>query len=277
VSSKARPIFAYFGHHKCASDWVRRILSELCVLLGLRIFHTHWPLRLPLGFEARDPFRERIRSSRAYCANGDFDFLIATNADRKLVCALEERRFRAFHLIRDPRDIIVSGYFSHLWSHRVHPDENPWLLDHRSQLSALSQEEGILRELEYAATYLERLSQWDYHHPTTYEIRFESLTTDPKAEMRRALAFCGILTGSTAPPEGVFRTVRCSEQAYAAVMDRNSFERLSGGRTPGVRDQHSHFRSGVGGDFRNYFTPAIREKFDHFYPGLVKKLGYEDE
>jgi hypothetical protein len=275
VPSKAGPIFAYFGHHKCASRWVRRILSELCALLGLKSFHTHWPLRLPLGLETRDSFSERIRSSRAYCANGDFDFLIATNADWELVRDLEERGFRAFHLIRDPRDIIVSGYFSHLCSHPVHPDENPWLLEHRGRLLTLSLEEGILLELEYASTYLERLSQWDYHNPATYENRFELLTADPEAEMRRTLAFCGILVGSAAPPEGMLRTVQCSEQVYTDVMRRNSFERLSGGRGPGVKDPSSHFRSGVSGDFQNYFTPAIHDRFDHLYPGLVKQLGYE--
>jgi Sulfotransferase domain len=275
VASEALPIFAYFGHHKCASRWMRGILTELCKLLELRTFSTHWPLRLPLNFESQEPFAGRIQSARARCVNGDFDFLIATNADRELVRDLGQRRFRGFHVIRDPRDIIVSGYFSHLSTHPVHPDENPWLMQHRARLSTLSQEEGILLELEYASTYLERLSRWDYDNPDTYETRFEVLTVEPAAELARALAVCGILVGPMAPPEGVFRTVRCSEQAYRDVMCNKSFESLSGGRIRGVHDPGNHLRSGVAGDFRKHFTPAIYEKFDRLYPGLVKKLKYE--
>jgi hypothetical protein len=273
---KAGPIFAYFGHHKCASEWVQRIVIDLCSALRLTNFSTHLPLRLPLGFDSQPRFQKRIRRARARCTNGSFDFLIATNADRNLVLDLEGRDYRAFHVIRDPRDIIVSGYFSHLSSHRVHPNLNPWLIEHRKRLMALNQEAGILLELEYASTYLERLEQWDYLNPSTYETSFEILTADPDGEIRRILRFCGILVGSSTPPAGVFRTLHCTEEVYAAIMARNAFERLSGGRPPGVQDQHSHFRRGVAGDFKNHFTPAIHAKFNELYPGLVKKLGYEE-
>jgi hypothetical protein len=270
------PIIAYFGHHKCASTWMRRILGDLCPLLGLTSFHTPWPLQLPLGFQSQEFFAERIRSSRVHCANGSFDLLMATNADQSLVIDLKPRRFRGFHLIRDPRDIVVSGYFSHRWSHPVHPRQNPWLLEHRKRLMELSEEDGIMLELEYASTYFARLSQWDYGNPMTYETRFEELIADPEAEMRRALAFCGILVGSTEAPAGVFRAVQCSEEAFAEVMRRNAFQRLSGGRPPGVQDKHSHLRSGRVGEYEQYFTPAIQAKFDRLYPELLVRLGYDN-
>jgi hypothetical protein len=274
VPSALKPVFAYFGHHKCASEWVHGIVNDLCSFLKMKTFYTHWPLRLPLGFESHSPFRERIRKSRDICASGEYDFLLAANADRSLLLDLEGRGFRAFHLIRDPRDIIVSGYFSHLSSHPVHPDRNPWLIEHRARLAALNQEEGMLLELDYATTYMDRLADWDYHHPYTYEARFEVLTANPKDEMRRILAFCGIAVGSALPAQGVFRTLTCSEELLDNIMERNAFESLSGGRPPGVQDQRSHFRRGISGDFKSYFTPAIYSKFDQLYPGLVEKLGY---
>jgi Sulfotransferase domain len=276
MSENTVPIFAYFGHHKCASEWVKRIVIDLCSLLGLTTFTTHLAPRLPLGFESSPRFQQQIRGARARCTSGNFDFLMATNADSSLLLDLKARTFRAFHVIRDPRDIIVSGYFSHLSSHPVHPYLNPWLIEHRSQLAALDREAGLLLELGYASTYLERLSKWDYHNPSTYETRFEILTADPRCEMRRILEFCGIVIGSSRGPEGVSRIIHCPEEVYDSVMCANVFENRSGGRSRGEQDLHNHFRLGVPGDFKNHFTQAIHARFNELYPGLVRKLGYEE-
>src|SRR5258708_5775409 len=168
-----QPIMACFGHHKCATEWMTSILTQLCDALGLKTYLTHWPLRLPLGYEREVCFAGQIKAARLHCASADFDFLISLNSDVELVRAIVERGFRGFHVIRDPRDIITSGYFSHLATHHVHPDRNPWLLDHRKRLQALDQEEGFLLELDYAATYMERLAHWDYANPNVFETRFE--------------------------------------------------------------------------------------------------------
>jgi len=130
------PIAAYFSHHQCASDWTLRVLTQLSQAAGVRVFHTHWPARLPMGFAEREPWRSRIAEAWEFAATGDFDLLIATNAEIDHVRTLSGRGFRGFHVLRDPRDIIVSGYFSHLASHPVHPDQNPWLIPHREPAGA---------------------------------------------------------------------------------------------------------------------------------------------
>ena len=95
-------LLAYFGHHKCATIWISSIVSSVCKKIGLRFFEVNGP---PL-------FDHNLKS---FVEGKKIEFLSYTNANIKFVNRLEN--FTGFHVIRDPRDIIVSAYFSHLHSH----------------------------------------------------------------------------------------------------------------------------------------------------------------
>lgn len=56
------------------------------------------------------------------------------------------RRIKASHVTRDPRDIIVFGFFSHKWSH---PIENEAHEEYRKWLNSVSDEEGLLFEVAH--------------------------------------------------------------------------------------------------------------------------------
>jgi lipopolysaccharide transport system ATP-binding protein len=60
----------------------------------------------------------------------------------------------------------------------------------------------------------------------------------------------------------------------AAVRDTR-FERLSGGRQPGQEDPAAHFRKGIAGDWRNYFTPRIKDAFKKRFDSLLISGGFE--
>ncbi len=269
------PIAAYFSHHKCASDWTLRVLKQLAEAAGFRVHHTHWPKRLPLGFDRIPPWPERIAASWAFAAEGDYDLLIATNAEMDHVRTLSARGFRGFHVIRDPRDIIVSGYFSHLASHPVHPDANPWLVLHRELLQNRSKEDGLLLELEYSATHMHRIRDWEYGYGGIVETRFEIVMPKPEVELARLLAGTGIVVDGWEAPADAPVAIRIPAEVWAAVMEANSFQNLTAGREKGQQAQGHHLRSGVAGDWRNHFTPAVVEKVKKLYPGMVPGLGYE--
>jgi len=59
------------------------------------------------------------------------------------------------------------------------------------------------------------------------------------------------------------------------IVERYSFERLSGGRHKGQEDPRHHYRRGIPGDWRNHFTPLHVEYFKALYNPLLLKLGYE--
>lgn len=272
-----RPIAAYFSHHKCASDWTLRVLKQLSEAVGFRVHHTHWPKRLPLGFDRMRTWAERIEASWEVAAQGEYDLLIATNAEMEHVRTLSARGFSGFHVIRDPRDIIVSGYFSHLSSHPVNPDANPWLCLHRELLQRRSKEDGLLLELEYSVTHMNRIRNWEYGYQGIVESRFETVMPAPEVELAGLLAGTGIVVDGWTAPAGAAVSIPISGATWAAVMEANSFRKLTAGREKGQSEQSHHLRSGVAGDWRNHFTPAVVEKFKHLYPGMVPGLGYETD
>lgn len=237
---------AYFGHHKCASNWIATIMEDLAEQQGwetlLLYDYVSWPGYLSLG--------DRVR------AEGQ-NLLMYTNARQADVDSLPE--LAGFHVIRDPRDMIVSGYFSHLYSH---PEEEwPKLQVHRLRLKELDLNEGLFLEIEWSAQFIDFMLEWRYDQPGILELRMEEMTADPMGSWSDILRHLGV----TDLPDGYL----------ADVLDRFSFERMSGGRSRGEEDQRHHYRRGIPGDWRNYLTSehlaAIRDRYGDF----EERLGYQ--
>lgn len=117
------------------------------------------------------------------------DLLAYTNASAAYIPALGA--LRGFHVVRDPRDLIVSAYFSHLHSHRV--DIFSELREHRPRLQAVSKREGLLLEMEFSRPFLENIYTWDYTQPNILEVRMENLIQAPYECMAEIMVFLGLV------------------------------------------------------------------------------------
>lgn len=287
-SDRSAPLLVYFGHHKCASTYVVRVLKNLARILDLSFSSLSLPQSLPLNWQERDAdARRRTAEALEMIARPAPGILSIRNSEQIYLERLAVRPFRGFHVIRDPRDIVVSGYFSHLHSHPASEDVNPWMVEHRARLTRADKEAGLLYELEYSSTYFEHMARWNYHHPHVYETRFEVLTTRPLPEFLRILAFLGIeVTRSTllARLHGImtrtlygpgYRGLVLPLPRLEEVLQTQSFVRQAGGRALGEEDVTHHFRKGVAGDWRNHFTPRLAAIFNERFGDLLIKLGYE--
>jgi hypothetical protein len=134
------PLRAYFGHHKCATTWIISMAHHVCHRLGLKLVTAG----------SAEVFKHQLPQ---FVAANKIDFLCYSNATIEHVNTLDN--FRGFHVVRDPRDIIVSAYFSHLHSHPT--DEWPALLAHREQLKSVSRDEGLFVEMAFSRQELEDL------------------------------------------------------------------------------------------------------------------------
>ena len=116
--------YCYFGHHKCASAWFCGVIPAVCQDLGLS-WHT------------TSSFADFDFGSPA----GRADFLLFRNAGMNHVP--RARDCRGFHVIRDPRDVVVSAYHSHRNSH---PATAEWreLNEIRERPNGMSFEAGLL-------------------------------------------------------------------------------------------------------------------------------------
>ena len=111
------PIYAFYGHHKCATMSLKTLCGSVCRRLG-RSFNSVYN---------EDQFNRDLVS---YCQKKNIEFLAYVNADSQYINDLNPHK--GFHIIRDPRDIVVSAYYSHGYSH---PTLNwPELEQHRKKI-----------------------------------------------------------------------------------------------------------------------------------------------
>jgi hypothetical protein len=237
----------FFGHHKGATTWIRDITDEIAARTGLRTAYLH---------RAEEPGH-----IADHVATNTTQLLRYVNADIDEVRLLRQQTpIRGVHVIRDPRDTIVSGYFSHRDSH----PEGPWLDEHRARLRSLDLHHGLLAEIAFVPTgrAMSAVRRWDYNQPDVLELRMERLMEEPVESMRDAFEFLQmdeLLDMST----------------LVQIVEDNRFEAKTGGRPRGQEDQASHYRKGTPGDWRNYLEPAHLDLFEELYGDLLVDLGYE--
>jgi hypothetical protein len=286
----------YFGHHKCASQYIKRVMVQSARLMGWATKVDRIPFVLPLDYHLREHYAQVLNRKREMLASDKLDLICLENADNEAVGILEKyREYKGFHVIRDPRDIVVSGYFSHLYSHPVSPEQSAWLWEYRRHLKSLDDtEQGLLAEIQFCASYFERLRVWNYENPRVLELRYEDLIVQPERCFARIFHFLDIPTPSMAPITTISmflqyllnkqfgiriaRRTRLPASVLRALLRHNSFQRRSGGRRPGEEETRHHYRKGIAGDWKNYFSARVKDAFKERYEGLVVQLGYaEDE
>lgn len=273
-------LLAYFGHHKAASTWIASIIDVICADTGWNLAY----LPEPRHFDHDLP---------GYVAKNKIDFISFVNARMGHIKDLPE--FRGFHVVRDPRDVIASGYFSHLSKHPTH--DWPELIPHRKVLQSVSKEEGMLAEIEFSEQFLKHMSEWDYNQENVLELRQEEFTASPYRGFLEVFEHLGVLDTSHynkirwpgyllssslnilrrkgAPVPRKKRSTIPGERVLGCVYDQR-FEKYAGGRKKGETDNSSHYRKGQAGDWRNHFDDVHVEAFKARYGDLVERLGYGD-
>jgi hypothetical protein len=169
----------------------------------------------------------------------------------------------ASHMIRDPRDVIVSGYFYHLWCTEAWCTTAQARFGGKSYqqiLQELPQDEGILFELTHAGATIRPMCAWNYGNPSVIEVRYEELIADEDTGFARIFSHYGL--------------VGCEYDLAISVARRCSFRAVSG-RALGQEDRRSHMRQGIPGDWHQHFSAEHKVRFKQLFPGALAKLGYE--
>jgi hypothetical protein len=243
---------------KTASQWVRSILSDRKTVYrysGLEALHSETTMRDGVDLRRLD---ERTYESPFPQGTIVTPLYISLECLRALP---KPPRWKAFFIMRDPRDIVVSRYFSFKISHRVIGN----IGDLRERLKGMSEAEGlcfVIDELERRGLFA-ALRSWTQLPPVNDEaplFRYEDLIGPEQFnQFDRLFTACDFRV----PPD-----------ALRDVLQRNSFAARSGGRAPGVEDVSSHLRKGVAGDWRNHFEPDVERHFRQQTGNLVDELGY---
>jgi hypothetical protein len=243
--------------HKTASQWLRKIFSDQRTFQysGLEVFN--YEQELPGGVDTRkitertfdEAFPEQTIVTPIYIDLPGFQQMPKPD------------KFRAFFVPRDPRDVVVSWYFSVKQTHKV----MGLIGEVREKLQTLPEEDGLQYVIDFVNSRggFTALRSWQQGVSADSRLRtfkYEELTDERQfATWQQLLAHCDI-----AMPQEVL----------AEVLKEYAFSTLTKGRERGKEDVTSHLRKGVQGDWRNHFTPAVEKKFREVAGGLVEELGY---
>jgi len=250
-------------NHKCGTVFFRSLLSKVCSETNINYVRVPRPLdnieKTKLFFQEKI-IRDRFKYIRFIFGRGSLDTLFfVPNSIYQLLEKVGLTNYRAFMMVRDPRDIIVSGYFSHKNSHSTESWKD--LENIRKKLNELSLNDGLMYEINrgYALHWLRSI---EFDNPKIKIVRFEDFIQDNFQVISEIFEFLKI---------------KISARQIGNLLEKNSFEKRAGGRKRGEENQNHHFRKGIAGDWKNYFTDEHCKIFNEKWGDLLIQLGYEKD
>lgn len=222
-------------HHKTGTKWMLSVFEGISQALGERL---HGGRQEDLPPDARVFFQDHSR----------FDF------------SGIPRGFRGLHVVRDPRDVLLSGARYHARS------AEPWLHVRRLRHWGLTYQQAIRRrrgladairfemDHEGGATVREMLA-WDRTRPEFFEAKYEDLVGDGDLVLfRQILLFLGYRAEDLPILERI-------------VREKSLFGGL-------VRDP-GHVSDGRAGQWREIYDERLRQDFVDRFGDALDRLGYD--
>ena len=172
--------------------------------------------------------------------------------------------------IRDPRDLIISGYFYHKrageeWCNYINPCNEDWEIvngnvptgipqdkSYTEYLNLVSMEEGFAAEMEFRKLHFESMMLWPDNDERIKLFKYEDIIGKEIKTIREIMKFYDM----PALPSfaGSFYAAR-----YSAALNM--------GRIQHIRDASNQ-------QWRKYFTPALQKIFISKYKELLIKYDY---
>jgi hypothetical protein len=229
-----RPVM-FATYHKGGTMWFSNMLKRIADFYGFT-------------FEHRNELRYPTHADLFFCDHSDFDWSLVP----------QEARF--VHLVRDPRDMLVSATFYHQTA------QEDWLLRPESHLGGKTYQQRIaelpnLQEklfFEMNGAHLHSMNlmkQWNYNKPGCLEIRYEDFIGDVQlVQTANLFRFIGI------PGHALGNALTIAYQSSLFPRSRLST---------------NHVRSGKINQWKKHFTREVAQAFEERHGPLLRVLGYE--
>lgn len=240
------------GYHKCLTMYFRRVSKKIAM----------W--NNPLKGEFRH-FFHRLDEFHQDCGQYNICSISGHSLD---LDSFDD--IKAVHIIRDPRDMVISGYFYHKragepWCNYVNPTDDDWSIvnarvpstlpvdiSFADYLNGVSVEEGIAAEIEFRRNHFESMMKWSTDDPRVMTVKYEEILGNEAKTLKQIYDFYGF----------PFHT-KMAAAIYGHRYSAKSARRLS-----------THIRNPNQGQWKELFTPKLKDMFDEKYGGLLEKYGY---
>lgn len=244
-ASSDHPSIIHFSLNKAATQFTKGLLKEAAranqitpVHINEYAFFTEFPYLTSLTAEEMVNY-QHVFQPRGYLYSA-FGGLVPGIPDLE--------KFKVVLMIRDPRDILVSWYFSIAFSHSIPPrssNRHQEYIQHREAARKMSIDEHVISQSERVYTILDRYkTQLVDPYPHVYLTSYEEMSADFSRWLERLLAACEL---------------EISDRQFDRFVARNEAVQ------PQEEDKSRHIRKGKPGDYREKLQPEtiayLNEKF----------------
>ena len=167
--------------------------------------------------------------------------------------------FKGFHLIRDPRDLIVSGCFYHQRANEAwlrKPSSRFGGKSYQEKLNSLQHiDDKIMFEMENCASWnIKDMLDWNYQDDRYINAKYEELLKDEDLKL-----FDNVFKHLSFEPN-------LRSFFHAAVMKNSLFN-------PEMK-RSKHIRSGKERQFVKYFKDVHHARFEELFGNALERMGY---
>jgi len=215
--------------HKSASRWFRAIFTDPIIYQTSGLLPYMYQRYLPHQVDRR-PINERNLESWSFPTKVIITPLYLDWQSYQTI--RKPKLYKTFFVLRDPRDLIVSWYFSMKDTHPIMTEQS---VEWRSKLRALDKSDG----LSYAIKEINRMGQF-----TAQRAWVEHQNEDRNVKIYRFEDFFG--TKQFNAMKGLMEHLRIhiTDNALNELLEKHSFEKK--------KKMSNHYRKGKKGDWKNH-------------------------
>lgn len=240
------------SYHKCLTVYLSRVIEAL--------------FRSPLADGTYRHFNSRLEEF-----NSEYSGYSVASVNNHVLDLDSLGDFRITRLVRDPRDLVVSGYLYHRrgaedWCDAPVPSDERFRvvnghvsselaqsgLSFKNYLQSVSEEQGLLAELDFRRYHFESMAAWPTDDERVRVFRYEDIVGSEASVMYKILRHLKF---------------RKDQAALGAVFS----QRRSAARVAG---SHAHVRDPRSGQWRSRFTPLVEKVFEERHGELLDRYGY---
>lgn len=234
--------------HKCGSMLLQNIMSDLCAVSDfpfLNIYseffstgHNHWDFRESI---------ETVISGIGYCYG-----VLRVPWTRNLDTVAGHKKI---FLVRDPRDVIVSLYFSLTRSHALpgQGSSRDSLLSRRTESLALSIDEFVQQGKEFGILEnMRTFMQWSETLPNSRLFKYEDIIFEKKRWIAEMVGFLDL---------------NVSADTIKAIADRHNI-------IPKDEDPDRHIRQVTPGNHKKHLSRQSIAVIETAFGDILEKMSY---
>jgi len=254
-SESNHPSILHFTLNRSASQWVKSVLKRCAGHEGM--VHVDWN---GMAFHSSYPYLDHLDSVERYEQIFHAEGYLYSAYGGYPMGIPEIKKYKVALVVRDPRDILVSRYFSKKESHQPPPetsDKREEFLEDRAYTQQLSIDEFVLeKQADLRNRYDQYMNCLLERHPNVHVTRYEDMVADVEEWLDSLLEYTEL-----SPPAEIRQEI---------VEEAKSIQSKD-------EDPSDHYRKGRPGDHLEKLQPGTIRKLNETFHQVLDQFGYKFE